>query len=120
MLPAVRCTARFLLTLSLLIGFASLAFAKQDATKPDEARLKAAYRFTRGGWIYVHLEGSPADIGYQHGYLLAPEIEDGFKTVQLKDTHRTQRDWGFYRATAQNILWPHIDAGISTGAARHC
>lgn len=25
---------------------------------------------------------SPADIGYQHGYLLAPEIETGFKAVQ--------------------------------------
>ena len=126
MLPAVRLSVRFLLILGLLIGCASLAFAKQDATKPDEARLKAAYRFTRGGWIYVHLEGSPTDIGYQHGYLLAPEIEDGFKTVQLKDTHRTQRDWSFYRATAQNILWPHIDVeyqqelqGIADGLKAH-
>ena len=50
-----------------------------------------------------------ADIGYQHGYLLAPEIEDGFTLVQFKDVHRTKRDWSFYRATAQNILWPHID-----------
>ena len=36
------------------------------------------YRFDRGGWIYVHLEGAPHDIGYQHGYLLAPEIADAF------------------------------------------
>ena len=95
------------------------ASAKQDANKPDEARLKPAYRFQRDGWVYVHLEGSPADIGYQHGYLLAPEIEDGFKTVQLQDVHRTKRDWDFYRQTAQNILWPHIDAGISAGIAGH-
>jgi hypothetical protein len=126
MLPAVRLPVRFLLALGFLIGFANLAFAKQDARRPDEARLKPAYRFARGGRIYVHLEGSPADIGYQHGYLLAPEIEDGLKTVQLKDTHRTQRDWSFYRATAQNILWPHIDAeyqqelqGITDGLKAH-
>jgi hypothetical protein len=100
---------RCLLISCLLCGFAGAAVAKQDATKSDEARLKAAYRFERGGWVYVHLEGAPADIGYQHGYLLAPEIEDGFRVVQFKDVRRTQRDWNFYRATAQNILWPHID-----------
>ena len=95
-----------------LILFATATFAatsKQDAAKGDEARLKGGYRFERGGWVYVHLEGSPSDIGYQHGYLLAPEIEEGLRVVQFKDVHRTKRDWGFYRATAQNILWPHID-----------
>ena len=28
---------------------------------------------------------------------------------KYKDVRRTKRDWAFYRATAQNILWPHID-----------
>ena len=98
-----------MLTISVLFGCAAFASAKQDANKPDEARLKPAYRFQRDGWVYIHLEGSPADIGYQHGYLLAPEIEDGFRTVQTKDVHRTRREWDFYRQTAQNILWPHID-----------
>jgi hypothetical protein len=44
----------------------------------DNPILAKAYRFERGGWIYVHLEGSPHDIGYQHGFLLANEIADGF------------------------------------------
>ena len=30
----------------------------------SDAILAKAYRFERGGWIYVHLEGSPHDIGY--------------------------------------------------------
>ena len=29
--------------------------------------LSKASRENKNGWIYVHLEGSPADIGYQHG-----------------------------------------------------
>ena len=103
---SARVLAFSLLVFCSLSAFAS---AKQDATKGDEARLKGAYRFERGGWVYVHLEGAPADIGYQHGYLLAPEIEEGFRVVQYKDVHRTGRDWAFYRTTAQNILWPHID-----------
>ena len=99
-----------LLAVCVLLSSALFALAKQDAAKPDESRLKPAYRFERNHWIYVHLEGSPADIGYQHGYLLAPEIEDGVNTVRVITTHSTKRDWNFYRNTAQNVLWKHIDA----------
>jgi hypothetical protein len=75
-----------------------------------DPRLAPAYRFLRNGWIFVHLQGSPAQIGYQHGYLLAPEIEDAFRAVKLRNTHISQRGWGFFRAVAQQVLWPHIDA----------
>ncbi|MDR3749250.1 MAG: C45 family autoproteolytic acyltransferase/hydrolase [Acidobacteriota bacterium] len=117
---------RRLLIVFLLLASTVFAAARQDAGQPDQSRLKPAYRFARNGWIYIHLEGAPADIGYQHGYLLAPEIEDGLNTVKLKDVHRTQRDWNFYRATAQNVLWPHIDLeyqqelqGIAEGLKAH-
>ena len=32
--------------------------------------------------IFIHLEGTPAEIGYQHGYLLAPEIADAHKAIK--------------------------------------
>ena len=93
----------------------SAASAEEPATqmKPaaaDSARLAGAYRFQRGGWTYVHLQGSPDQIGYQHGYLLAPEIKDAFAAVKLEDTHKTKHNWDFFRDAAQNMLWPHIDA----------
>ena len=109
-----------MLALALLLS--SAAFA---ATKPD-SRLDKAYRFRQGGWTYVHLEGSPADIGYQHGYILAPEIQDAFEAIKLFDTHQSQHDWEFFRATARQMLWPHIDAeyqqelqGIADGVKAH-
>src|SRR5579862_6591303 len=68
------------------------------------------YRFERGGWIYVHLEGSPLEIGYQHGYLLAPEIADAFAVVRLEMTHDTGQDWNFFRHAAHQMLWPKIDS----------
>ena len=40
--------------------------------------LAKASRENKNGWIYVHLEGSPHDIGYQHGYLLANEIDTSY------------------------------------------
>src|ERR1700722_15748772 len=51
------------------------AIAAQTSANFDTT-LGPAYRFERGGWIYVHLEGSPHNVGVQHGYLLAPEIAD--------------------------------------------
>lgn len=75
----------------------------------DDPRLAKAYRFDRGGWIYVHLEGAPHDIGFQHGYLLAPEIADTFQAISLEMTHSTGRDWEFFRRAAREMLWPKID-----------
>ena len=49
-----------------LLTLGPLAHSQQDP------RLARAYRFPQSGWTYVHLEGSPADIGFQHGALLAP------------------------------------------------
>jgi hypothetical protein len=105
---------------SLLLS--SVAFG---ATKPD-GRLEKAYRFQQGGWTYVHLEGSPSEIGYQHGYILAPEIQDAFEAIKLFDTHQSQKDWEFFRTTAKLMLWPHIDAeyqqelqGIADGVKAH-
>src|SRR5215469_15962872 len=86
--------------------------AHASASRNDSAtdpRLKKAYRFMQDGWTYVHLEGSPSEIGFQHGYLLAPEIEDAFHAVQVEDTYSTRRDWGFFRNAARTMLWPHID-----------
>jgi hypothetical protein len=71
--------------------------------------LKPAYRFEEGGWIYVHLEGAPRQIGFQHGYLLAPEIADAFAAVKLVDTHSTKKDWDFFRRAAREMLWPKTD-----------
>ena len=76
------------------------------------------------GWIPVRLQGSPAEIGYQHGYLLAPEIADAMAAIKLSLTHATKRDWEFFRATAEDVLWPHVEQeyreelrGIAAGLA---
>jgi phospholipase B-like protein len=117
------------LTLALVAGAMALpasASSEKTASSSSDPRLEKAYRFQKGGWTYVHLEGSPFDIGFQHGYLLAPEISDALAAVKLMDTHDTGRDWEFFRKTAREMLWPHIDAeyqqelqGIADGVKAH-
>jgi hypothetical protein len=82
----------------------------RDRAASSDPRLKGAYRFERAGWVYLHIEGNPATLGFQHGYLLAPEIEDAFPAVSANMMHNTKRDWAFFRQVAREILWPKIDA----------
>lgn len=94
----------------------------QDAS--NDPRLAGAFRRpANNGWTYVHLAGTPAQIGFQHGYLLAPEIEDMLKAEKLLLSHDEHKDWEFFRDAAQNMMWPHIEAeyreelqGIADGA----
>lgn len=46
--------------------------------KPDPKSVQwyeSAYRYPQAGWIVLHIEGDPYPRGYQHGRLLAKEIE---------------------------------------------
>jgi hypothetical protein len=110
----------------LAISTRPVAAGPKQTDPATDPRLKKAYRFPQDGWTYVHLEGSPSEIGFQHGYLLAPEIEDAFHAVQVEDTHNAGRDWTFFRSAAHTMLWPHIDAeyqeelqGIADGLKAH-
>ncbi len=92
-----------------------------------EGALKGGYRRpAKNGWTFVHLEGTPHQIGFQNGYLLAPEIDDFLKVTILEQTHDNKKDWAFFRDAAQNMMWPHIEAeyreelqGIADGATAH-
>ncbi|HUX43355.1 MAG TPA: C45 family peptidase [Terracidiphilus sp.] len=82
---------------------------KRPALSSDQS-VGAGYRFERGGWIYVHLQGTPSQIGFQHGKLLAPEIASMIQTLQIEALHSTHRDWKFYRDESRTMMWPHIPA----------
>jgi hypothetical protein len=90
--------------------FLLLSFLFLSGCSHKDTRLTKAYRYDKNGWIFVHLEGSPEEIGYQHGYLLADEIDDNIKAMSFSLSHDTAgRDWAFYRDAAKNMFWPKID-----------
>ncbi len=98
--------------------------AAADPPRADDKRLQGSYRFERAGWIYVHLEGTPEQIGYQHGYLLAPEIGEFLAVIRPFLEKSTHRDWKFYREASESMLWKGIDPeyqreidGIVAGAS---
>lgn len=111
------------LTLSVLLPCLALVLLSREPQA--DARMKNAFRKPdQNGWIYVHLEGAPAAIGFQHGSLLAPEIDDTVKAISLELTHDHEKPWEFFRNVAKDVLWPHVEReyreelqGIADGLA---
>ncbi len=95
---------------TLAACLSSLALPLAAAPENPDAVLRKAFRKPPvQGWIQIHLEGTPAEIGYQHGNLLAKEIAELQKVIALELEHDTKKDWEFFRKAAEEVLWPKVE-----------
>ena len=102
-----RLLCLILLGIVVATGSARAFAARNPQT---DARLKKAWRRPpQNGWTFVHLEGTPSEIGFQNGYLLAPETADLERVVALEEYRDTGKDWNFFRDAARKMMWPHIE-----------
>jgi len=62
------------------------------------------HRFDQNGWVYVHIEGAPYDRGYQHGYLLAPELATILDSCEYLTYWNTGMTWDYFVESAEE-LW---------------
>ena len=86
----MRRVAAIVIVCSMILFVAAAATVKPKA----DDRLKGSFRRPAvNGWTVVHLEGTPAEIGFQHGYLLAPEIQDLENVYKCELTHDAFNDW---------------------------
>src|ERR1700760_1062599 len=97
-----------LIKISSLLFIVAALFGCQQKPQPHNP-LGNATREDKNGWIYVHLSGSPADIGYQHGYLVANEIDTLIKVMQYYLPSSSHKDWAFYRGASKRFIWSKID-----------
>lgn len=111
---------------TVVLALASCA-SESSRDKPDaqgrDPRLAGGWRHDEAGWISVHFEGPPEAIGFQHGYLLADEIDDALSMFRAYVPTATHRDWSFYRRTGETLFWPRLKdderreiEGIADGA----
>lgn len=73
-----------LLLLSLPAFVTAQGLPPKKEFQPDPKTVKRfgpGYRFEQQGWIVLHIEGDPYERGYQHGLLLAPEIQNYVKVL---------------------------------------
>jgi hypothetical protein len=76
----------------LLLISVTLFLGCKEAPKTHD-RLAGSSRSDKNGWVYVHLQGSPADIGYQHGYLLSKEIDTMLKIMNYYMPYASKKDY---------------------------
>lgn len=82
-----------------------------------------AYRLDQNGWIFVHIEGDPYERGFQHGYLVAPEISDILRSLKYLTYWNTGKEWRFFVDAATRLFVRRMDEefldeikGIAAGA----
>jgi hypothetical protein len=114
--PVFRAASSFALIAALFL-IAACAEKKESppssaataASAGSDPRLKGSFREDRDGWAFVHLEGAPGEIGFQHGWYLAAEIDDILKTMAFYFPISVKRDWAFFREAAERMFWPKLD-----------
>jgi len=86
---------------------------------------KKSSRFDANGWIYLHVEGSPFERGFQHGYLLANEILDALRTSKYLAKWDTGEEFEVFVKAATEIFPRRMDdefleeiKGITEGVNR--
>ena len=88
---------------------ASVLLATQAIAGSSDPLLQGGFRDDpQNGWTYVHLQGSPEAIGYQHGYLLSAEIEDAKRAIELGTTHDVKHNWVELRQVAETYFLPKV------------
>jgi len=79
-------------------------------SKEQKTWLARAHRHEKHGWIYLHIEGEPRERGFQHGYLLAPEIRESLRVTKAGWEYHSAMDWPWLVEKAKKILAPKVDA----------
>ena len=90
-----------------------------QATPAADARLQGAYRLERNGWVFVHLQGPPATLGFQHGYLLATETAELLRVFKAFTTHQTEARLGLLPRDLREDALAQDGRRVPAGDRRH-
>ena len=96
----------------LFIFFLASAFAypqTESLTDRQKLWLEKAERHEKDGWIYLHIEGSARERGFQYGYILAKEIKESIFQLSTKWKFQSAMEWEWLVQKAHEILTVKID-----------
>jgi hypothetical protein len=81
----------------------------QSLNSTQKNWINKASRHEKNGWIYLHIEGPAYERGFQHGYLLAKEIDLGLKTTRKNWEYGTSMDWNWFVEKGSALFMSKID-----------
>jgi hypothetical protein len=102
-----------IITLLLAVFAASgilMSQTTKNLTNEQNNWLSKANRHEKNGWVYLHIEGKPAERGFQHGYLLAKEIKEALRQMSAVWHYQTALDWQWLVDRSAKMFNSRIDA----------
>jgi len=93
----------------ILFLFCSSLFG-QGLTSVQKSTLEKGYRYDKNGWVYLHLEGSPKERGFQYGYLAAKDIKESVYKLSVAWKYKTSFEWEWLVNKAGELFTPKVDA----------
>lgn len=101
---------RFILIFLFLLSSTVTLFSQIiSLTLQQKDWLAKANRHEKNGWIYVHIEGTPKERGFQHGYLTANEIKESIYKLSVKWKYQSAMEWSWLVEKAHDILTTKVD-----------
>ena len=72
--------------------------------------LAKGYRQDANGWVFLHIEGTPFERGFQRGYLSAGEIDEFLRTLAYVEEFETGHDLDFFVQASARLFKDKIPA----------
>jgi hypothetical protein len=121
-------TRRVLILCAVVLISSAPALCGAEPFRPDPLSVRRhgpGYRYPQNGWAVLHIEGEPYDRGYQHGRLMAAEIENYVAALSEQRTAKAPAEyWDLYRQLVGGMYLHRFDRehleemkGIAEGAA---
>ena len=92
-----------------LLFLLQLGSAAAGLTAEQNQWLARANRHEKAGWTYLHIEGGPRERGFQHGYLMAPEIAGAIRATAAQWEHASSFDWAWLIRNTKGFITPAVD-----------
>jgi hypothetical protein len=98
----------------LLCALASVNVLAQPPAAPlltpeQELWVSHARQERKNGWIFLHVEGGAEERGFQHGYLLAKEIQEGIRIQIAVWEYQSALPWGWMVKESNRLFASRID-----------
>jgi hypothetical protein len=74
--------------------------------------ISRASRYEREGWVSIRIQGSPHEMGFQHGYLLAREIDASMLATRKTWEYTSGMDWSWLVRNANDMFVARIDSSL--------
>lgn len=90
----------------------TVAAGGQPLSSREQAIVAKAKRVDKNGWAFIRASGTPYELGFQQGYLLAGEIKEGIRVTRVGWEYESAMEWNWLVERACALMLARVPADI--------